>query len=397
MADVIITGVEAARASFRTALVSFLTKIEITRTLKQPWSAIVGRKHPVEDLLKAFNKAAATNTLSRLYISALSPSAVTISGPPELLSDFIASNKLDCHWLPIESPFHAPHVFGEYAISEVTLKLDETVLSKRPRIPLLSGSDGTLINAESFDELLRTVSTQVLRDLVNWECTLNTISNFLVENGYNRCEVFPFYCTAAPMLANFLTKHTKVEPLVHNTKLIPGDGQQRPTGRFDHSKIAIIGYSGRFPEATNDAEFWDLLHAGKDVHRTIPEDRFDWEAHYDPTGKRKNTSRVKYGCFINEPGLFDARFFNMSPREADNTDPAQRLAITATYEAIERAGLVPNRTPSTQQDRIGVFFGVTSDDWREVNSGQNVDTYFIPGGNRAFVPGRIRCVAKWMF
>jgi acyl transferase domain-containing protein len=38
---------------------------------------------------------------------------------------------------------------------------------------------------------------------------------------------------------------------------------------------------------------------------------------------------------------------------------------------------------------VGVFFGTTSDDWREVNSGQDVGTYFIPGGNRAFVPGRI--------
>jgi len=82
----------------------------------------------------------------------------------------------------------------------------------------------------------------------------------------------------------------------------------------------------------------------------------------------------------------------MSPRASENTDPAQRLAITTTYEALEMSGIVPNRTPSTQQDRIGVFFGVTSDDWREVNSGQNVDTYFIPGGNRAFVPGRIRQV-----
>ena len=82
-------------------------------------------------------------------------------------------------------------------------------------------------------------------------------------------------------------------------------------------------------------------------------------------------------------------FFNLSPREAENTDPAQRLALMSAYEAMEMAGLVPDRTPSTQRDRIGVFFGVTSDDWREVNSGQNIDTYFIPGGNRAFVPGRI--------
>lgn len=53
------------------------------------------------------------------------------------------------------------------------------------------------------------------------------------------------------------------------------------------------------------------------------------------------------------------------------------------------AGFVPDRTPSSQRDRVGVFFGTTSDDWREVNSGQDVGTYFIPGGNRAFVPGRI--------
>lgn len=48
-------------------------------------------------------------------------------------------------------------------------------------------------------------------------------------------------------------------------------------------------------------------------------------------------------------------------------------------------GIVPNRTPFSQANRVGVFYGMTSDDWREVNSGQNIDTYFIPGGNRAYV------------
>ena len=56
----------------------------------------------------------------------------------------------------------------------------------------------------------------------------------------------------------------------------------------------------------------------------------------------------------------------MSPREAENTDPAQRLAIMTAYEALEMAGFVPDRTPSSQRDRVGVFYGTTSDDWREV-------------------------------
>lgn len=91
-------------------------------------------------------------------------------------------------------------------------------------------------------------------------------------------------------------------------------------------------------------------------------------------------------------GVFDTRFFRLSPREAEDTDPAQRLALMTTYEALEMSGFVADRTPSSQRDRVGVFYGTTSDDWREVNSGQDVGTYFIPGGNRAFVPGRITCV-----
>ena len=160
-------------------------------------------------------------------------------------------------------------------------------------------------------------------------------------------------------------------------------------GKTDQSKIAIIGLSGRYPDAASPELFWDLLYKGLDVHREVPPDRFDARLYYDPTGKKKNTSQVLNGCWIEEPGLFDARFFNMSPREAAQADPAQRLALVTAYEALEMAGFVPDSTPSTQRDRVGLFYGMTSDDWREVNSGQNVDTYFIPGGNRAFTPGRI--------
>jgi naphtho-gamma-pyrone polyketide synthase len=73
----------------------------------------------------------------------------------------------------------------------------------------------------------------------------------------------------------------------------------------------------------------------------------------------------------------------MFPTEAKETDPAQRLALMTTYEALKMAGFV------TDRNRVGVFFGITSDDWHRFNSSQDVGTYFIPGGNRAFVLGRI--------
>lgn len=157
--------------------------------------------------------------------------------------------------------------------------------------------------------------------------------------------------------------------------------------------------SGRFPGNVGDAvgteALWRVLEEGLDVHKIIPPDRFDVETHFDPNGKKLNTSHTQYGCFIEKPGLFDARYFSMSPREAAQTDPMHRLALVTAAEALEMSGFVPNRTPSSHVSRVGTFYGQTSDDWREVNIAQKVDTYFIPAGVRAFAPGRINYFFKF--
>jgi asperthecin polyketide synthase len=72
-----------------------------------------------------------------------------------------------------------------------------------------------------------------------------------------------------------------------------------------------------------------------------------------------------------------------------------RLALVTAYEAMEMAGLVPGRTPSTQPNRIGTFYGQASDDWRELNASQNISTYAVPGGERAFANGRINYFFKF--
>ena len=214
-------------------------------------------------------------------------------------------------------------------------------------------------------------------------------------SGSSECTVLPIatnaYGLVSALSQNNLT--AKLDATLANVNQIPLP--LPTTGRPEQSKIAIIGYSGRFPDAANAEKFWSLMYEGLDVHRDVPPDRFDLKTHFDPTGKIKNTNTIRHGCWVENPGLFDARFFQMSPREADNSDPGQRLALLTAYEAMEMAGFVPNRTPSTQNDRVGMFYGMTSDDYREVNSGQNVDTYYIPGGNRAFTPGRINYFFKF--
>ncbi|KAG8408393.1 Type I Iterative PKS [Metarhizium acridum] len=397
LSDLIPVAVQACLAAFRTALRSWLAGQDLSP--HQPsdtssWSAAVRPKElneSVESLLKELDTSVTHREQARLYISVTTPDhPTTISGPPSSLREFLskASERLRSRYLDIQSPFHTSSLFDELDVDTIVSQVSELAAIHVPRIPILSSSTGEVITAPSFKELLRLVVDETLRQPIRWELVASSCRSLLAEAKAEECTIITFSSLAASMLRNALAVGEDNEVSVEHAAQEQHQSASS-SGSFAHSKIAVIGYSGRFPDAASNEAFWELLRAGRDVHREIPADRFNWETHFDPTGKRKNSSRVKFGCFIEEPGGFDAHFFHMSPREAENTDPAQRLAITATLEAIEMAGLVRNRTPSTQQDRVGVFFGTTSDDWREVNSGLDVDTYFIPGGNRAFVPGRI--------
>lgn len=72
-----------------------------------------------------------------------------------------------------------------------------------------------------------------------------------------------------------------------------------------------------------------------------------------------------------------------------------RLAMVTAYEAMEMAGFVPDRTASSRKERIGTFYGQASDDYRELNASQNIGTYSVPGGERAFANGRINYFFKF--
>lgn len=80
---------------------------------------------------------------------------------------------------------------------------------------------------------------------------------------------------------------------------------------------------------------------------------------------------------------------NKIVKQAEQTDPMQRLALVTAYEALEMAGFVPNRTASSHVSRVGTYYGQASDDYREVNASQKIGTYGIPGTERAFGNGRI--------
>lgn len=234
----------------------------------------------------------------------------------------------------------------------------------------------------------------ILLHQISWNDDLVGLQFFLSEN----CEEFgiiPIATNEDRVLYDRLRhalRHITTLRFLNSTQPTPPPQSLLPVPKMP--KLAIVGMSGRFPGAEDNEAFWDLLYQGLDVHKPVPLLRWDVNTHVDPTGRKKNTSRTPFGCWLYNPASFDAEFFNIFPRKASQFDPAQRLALMTTYEAMEQAGIVPDATPSTKRDRIGVFYGIASNDWMDVNNSQNVDTYFIPGSNRAFIPGRINYFFK---
>ena len=402
LSDLLPLAIETVRISFRVgATVRNLRDIlESGSRSQESWSTIVSNINEgfAREALEQFHLTNSTPVSKRAYISAVSVLAITISGPPSTTSALFKSSAAfqaaNLITIPIHSPYHAEHLFRNFDVNKILDKDTQTNLRFFGRNALIHSScTGKCFEAETAAQLFDEVISEILGETIRWDLIVNEAVSHVASSS-NECSVVAVGATGIASSLISALKAGGVSKIIFKDYTI-WSGQSENQGRPQHDKIAIVGLSGRFPGAANAEELWKLLERGLDVHREVPSDRFDAKAHYDPSGKGKNKSHTPYGCFIDEPGLFDPRFFNMSPREAAQTDPMGRFALTTAYEALEMSGYVPNRTPSTRLSRVGTFYGQTSDDWREINAAENIDTYFITGGVRAFAPGRINYYFKF--
>jgi acyl transferase domain-containing protein len=112
--------------------------------------------------------------------------------------------------------------------------------------------------------------------------------------------------------------------------------------------IAVVGLAGKFPGAPNVEAYWQNLRNGvESIRHFAPE---EIEA---PVALVQNPQYVRARGIIDGADLFDADFFAMQPREADYTDPQHRLLLETAWEALEDAGVDPERFAGA----IGVFAG----------------------------------------
>ncbi|HEY0604618.1 MAG TPA: beta-ketoacyl synthase N-terminal-like domain-containing protein, partial [Herpetosiphonaceae bacterium] len=122
-------------------------------------------------------------------------------------------------------------------------------------------------------------------------------------------------------------------------------------GAFAASHIAIIGMDGRFPGAANIDEFWHNLCASTETISFFSDEEL--LAAGVPAAELRHPNYVKARGILRDIDLFDAEFFGITPREAQITDPQQRLFLECAWNALERAGYDSLRYAG----RIGMFAG----------------------------------------
>ncbi|KAJ8115386.1 hypothetical protein ONZ43_g4677 [Nemania bipapillata] len=394
-------GVQAVTVAFRVGMQVSRRASLLGYSLPESWSMVVSssQENKISEHVETFSTSMGLPTALKPYISALSLASTTISGPPDILDSLKSLDVFSAHKLNILGPYHCPYAYSATDLDQVLDSILRGIdcLENEALIPLISCVSGSLTVQVSFGPLLRETITNALTKQIR----IDRVAKSLLEIAQtNQTTIIPVNTLASRGLVDWVSQqggNARAGLTLEDLASERAGGSSRPhaaPAAEDARKIAIIGYSGRFPEADDLDEFWDLLIKGQDVHKPIPEERFPAD-HYDPTGKQKNTSQIPHGCWLKSAGHFDTKFFHMSPKEAIQTDPAQRLALLTAYEALEMAGVVPDRTPSTRRSRVGVYYGTTSNDWGEVNSSQDIDTYYIPGANRAFIPGRINYFFKF--
>lgn len=130
--------------------------------------------------------------------------------------------------------------------------------------------------------------------------------------------------------------------------------------------------SGRFPQSPSPEALWRHLAEGRELISFFsPQEMLS--SGVDPDLLR-DPDYVPARGFLEGVELFDAGFFGIPPREAELTDPQQRLFLECAWEAFEDAGYDPARCDGP----IGLFAGAGhsgyAESWGAAVSGRRSET-----------------------
>lgn len=153
--------------------------------------------------------------------------------------------------------------------------------------------------------------------------------------------------------------------------------------------VAVIGMACRLPGGIDSPDlFWEALLRGDDLVTEVPQDRWDVDEYYDPEPGVPGRSICKWGAFMENIGDFDPEFFGITEKEATAMDPQHRMVLETSWEAMEHAGLTPQKLANSL---TGVFVGLNHGDYQFVHADAHTfeGPYGNTGTNSCFASGRV--------
>ncbi|GAA3078883.1 hypothetical protein GCM10020000_75620 [Streptomyces olivoverticillatus] len=256
----------------------------------------------------------------------------------------------------------APAVGG--SVQEALHRRLSAVVAEATRTPEEEVHADRLFDDLGIDSLLAIRVVELLeRDFgrlsktLLFECrSVEELAEYLMEELPERCAAL-----ASPAEAPAPAPVAAAAPASVVEEAAAPSSAQDTEADADARAIAIIGVSGRFPQADSLDEFWKNLTEGRDSITEVPANRWDAQALYDADKNRVDRTHTKWGGFVDGVENFDAALFNISPREVGIVDPQARLFLESCWSALDDAGYTPDSLVTSDEPvhrrDVGVFVG----------------------------------------
>lgn len=127
-------------------------------------------------------------------------------------------------------------------------------------------------------------------------------------------------------------------------------------------ELAVIGVSGKFPQASNIEEFWEKIASDQELLTKLDKEELS-EIGIGEEYVESNNFIASIGK-LDKPEFFDAAFFGLSHAEAEVMDPQIRVMLECAYEALQDAGYDPFSYPGY----IGVYTGASAHEMWEAKT-----------------------------
>nr|WP_052410168.1 SDR family NAD(P)-dependent oxidoreductase [Paenibacillus durus] len=180
--------------------------------------------------------------------------------------------------------------------------------------------------------------------------TLNKLTLYLVQTYPN--DLTAFYAEEASVRVPGEEEQPAVPKPTYTQARLGTRFPGIPAYKTNEESIAIIGMSGKFPQATTIEQLWGNIQTGTSCISKIPRNRWGIHANDQDSEDRKVPD---WGGYISDIDRFDPLFFQISPNEASMMDPRQRLFLEEAWHAFEDAGYMGDRI---RGQNCGVYVGV---------------------------------------